>query len=80
MERKLLDQRTVFRVAGLVLIHVFIKGTGKFQSRKKWDFTERLDQDGSIVIKRQYKWFQVQRSPYRVIGLSPFIEPLNPEP
>ncbi|MEN8691107.1 MAG: hypothetical protein ABF303_10290 [Desulfobacterales bacterium] len=31
-----------------------LKPTPLFQSRKKRDFTERLDQDGSIVINRQY--------------------------
>ena len=34
MGRKLLDQGTVFCVAGLVPIHGFIKGTGKFPIQK----------------------------------------------
>ncbi|MGD8363907.1 MAG: hypothetical protein PVI36_03250 [Desulfobacterales bacterium] len=40
------------------------KPTPVFQGRKKRDFSERLDQDSSIVINRQYKKVQVQRSPF----------------
>jgi hypothetical protein len=34
MGRKLMDQGTVFRVTGLVPIHGFIKGMGKFPIQK----------------------------------------------
>lgn len=59
-----MDQGTVFRVTGLMTCcrrktlladsdQIDTKPEPEFQSRKKRDFTEKLDQDSSIVINRQ---------------------------